>query len=76
LQDRQRPLNRGKKQASNQQFILHIVKSKSRDNADKRFSANSKDTLVLVLFSKKRLAMVISLNEGTFFMDLLITSLK
>ena len=45
-------------------------------SADKRFSANSKDNLVLVLFSKKRLAIVISLNEGTFFMDLLITSLK
>ena len=45
-------------------------------SADKRFSANSKDNRVLVLFSKKRLAIVISLKEGTFLIDLLITSLK
>ena len=46
------------------------------DAADSLFSANSKDSLVRVLFSKKRLAMVISLKEGTFLMGLLITSLK
>ena len=40
------------------------------------FSANSNDNLVLVLFSKKRLAIVISLKEGTFLIGLLRTSLK
>src|SRR5690606_18069030 len=45
-------------------------------SADKRFCANSKESLVLVLFSKKILAMVISRNEGTFLIGLLMTSLK
>jgi hypothetical protein len=45
-------------------------------SADKRFSASSKDSLVLVEFSKNRFAMVISLSEGTFLMGLFITSLK
>src|SRR5690606_33106001 len=49
---------------------------KFNTSADKRFSANSKDNLVLVEFSKNRLAMVISLSEGTFLMGRLITSLK
>ena len=40
------------------------------------FSANSKDNFVLVLFSKKRFAMVISLKLGTFLIGLLRTSLK
>ena len=37
-------------------------------SADKRFSANSKDSLVRVEFSKNKLAMVISLSDGTFFL--------
>ena len=45
-------------------------------SADNLFSANSKDNRVLVLFSKKRLAIVISRSDGTFLIDLLITSLK
>ena len=45
-------------------------------SADNRFSANSNDNLVRVEFSKKRLAMVMSLSEGTFLMGLLITSLN
>ena len=45
-------------------------------SADKRFSANSKDNFVLVEFSKNIFAMVISLSEGTFFIGLLMTSLK
>src|SRR5690606_23988297 len=40
------------------------------------FSASSKDNLVLVLFSKNKLAIVISLREGTFLIGRLITSLK
>src|SRR5690606_7879945 len=40
------------------------------------FSANSNERRVLVLFSKNKLAMVISLREGTFLMGRLITSLK
>ena len=35
-------------------------------SAESLFSANSKESLVLVEFSKNRLAMVISLKEGTF----------
>lgn len=45
-------------------------------SADNLFWANSKESLVLVLFSKNILAIVISRNEGTFLMGLLITSLK
>lgn len=45
-------------------------------SAERRFSANSKESFVLVLFSKNRLAMVISRREGTFFIGRLITSLK
>jgi hypothetical protein len=45
-------------------------------SADNLFSANSKDNLVLVEFSKNKFAIVISLKEGTFFIGLLITSLK
>ena len=35
-------------------------------SADSRFSASSKESFVLVEFSKNKLAIVISLNEGTF----------
>ena len=45
-------------------------------SAPNLFSANSKEILVLVLFSKNRLAIVISRNVGTFFIGLFITSLK
>ena len=37
-------------------------------SAESLFSANSKESLVLVEFSKKRFAIVISLNDGTFLM--------
>jgi hypothetical protein len=45
-------------------------------SAESRFSASSKLNFVLVLFSKNKLATVISLKEGTFLMGLLMTSLK
>ena len=45
-------------------------------SAERRFSASSKERRVRVLFSKKRLAMVISRSEGTFLIGRLITSLK
>jgi hypothetical protein len=45
-------------------------------SADSLFSASSKLSFVLVLFSKNKLAIVISLKEGTFLIGLLITSLK
>src|SRR5690625_613132 len=45
-------------------------------SAESRFSANSKDKRVRVLSSKNKLAMVISLRLGTFFIGRLITSLK
>ena len=40
------------------------------------FSANSKDNFVLVEFSKNRLAIVIPLRVGTFFIFLFKISLK
>ena len=43
-------------------------------SADSRFSANSKDKRVRVEFSKNKLAMVMSLKEGTFFMGLFSTN--
>ena len=45
-------------------------------SALRRFSANSKESLVRVLFSKNKLAMVMSLRLGTFLMGRLMTSLK
>jgi len=45
-------------------------------SAERRFSASSKESLVRVLFSKKRLATVISLREGTFLMGRFMTSLN
>src|SRR5690606_15746287 len=45
-------------------------------SAESLFSANSKDNRVRVEFSKKTLAMVISLREGTFLIGRLMTSLK
>ena len=45
-------------------------------SADKRFSASSNEIRVRVLFSKKRLATVTSLKEGTFLIGRLITSLN
>jgi hypothetical protein len=49
---------------------------KLRTSADSLFSAISNYNFVLVLFSKNKLAIVISLKEGTFLIGLLITSLK
>ena len=49
---------------------------KFNTSADNLFSANSNDNFVLVEFSKKRFAIVISLRDGTFLIGLLITSLK
>ena len=45
-------------------------------SADNRFCANSNDSFVRVEFSKNRLAIVISLRDGTFLMGRLITFLK
>jgi hypothetical protein len=45
-------------------------------SAESLFSASSNDNFVLVEFSKNRLAMVMSLSEGTFFIGRLMTSLK
>ena len=45
-------------------------------SADNRFSASSKESLVLVEFSKNKLAMVMSRREGTFLIGRFITSLK
>ncbi|MCY1531377.1 hypothetical protein D9M68_666010 [compost metagenome] len=45
-------------------------------SAESLFSANSKESLVRVEFSKKILAMVISLKAGTFLMGRLIIPLK
>ena len=45
-------------------------------SAESLFSASSKESFVLVLFSKKIFAIVISLSVGTFFIERLITSLK
>ena len=45
-------------------------------SALKRFSANSKDRRVRVLFSKNKFAIVISRSVGTFFMGRFKTSLN
>ena len=45
-------------------------------SAESRFSANSKDSFVRVLFSKNKLAIVMSRREGTFLIGRLIISLK
>ena len=45
-------------------------------SAESLFSASSKDSFVLVLFSKNKFAIVISLKLGTFFIGLLMTSLN
>ena len=45
-------------------------------SAERRFSANSKDNLVRVEFSKNKFAIVISRKDGTFRIGRLITSLK
>ncbi len=57
-------------------FTEEEAAEKFTTSALKRFSASSKESRVLVEFSKNRLAMVISLSEGTFLMGRLITSLK
>jgi hypothetical protein len=45
-------------------------------SAERRFSANSNESLVRVEFSKNKLAMVISRSDGTFFIGRFKTSLK
>ena len=45
-------------------------------SAPNRFSASSKETLVLVEFSKNKLAMVMSRKAGVFFTGPLSNSLK
>ena len=57
-------------------FTEDCAAEKLITSADKRFSANSKDNFVLVEFSKNKFAIVISLNEGTFLIGRLMTSLK
>src|SRR5690554_4649624 len=57
-------------------FTELLEEEKLTTSADNLFSASSKESLVLVEFSKKTLAMVISRKEGTFLMGLLMTSLK
>ena len=57
-------------------FTLEEEAEKLTTSADRRFSANSKESFVLVEFSKKILAIVISRSEGTFLMGRLMTSLK
>src|SRR5690606_1991708 len=53
-----------------------LEEAKFITSAESLFSANSNESFVRVLFSKKRLAMVISRREGTFLIGRLITSLK
>ncbi len=57
-------------------FTLLEAAEKLTTSAESLFSANSKERRVLVEFSKKRLAIVISLNVGTFLMGRLIIFLK
>ena len=57
-------------------LTLEPLLLKLTTSALNRFSASSKLTRVRVLLSKKRLAMVISRNDGTFFIGLPSTSLK
>jgi hypothetical protein len=57
-------------------FKLELPAVKFTISAESLFSANSKESFVLVLFSKNKLAMVISLSVGTFLIGLFITSLK
>ena len=45
-------------------------------SADNLFSANSKEILVLVEFSKNKLTIFFPVNDGTLFIGLSKTSLK
>jgi hypothetical protein len=49
---------------------------KFKISAESLFSAISKESLVLVDFSKNKFAIVMSLKEGTYLIGRLITSLK
>src|SRR5690554_2779386 len=53
-----------------------LEEAKLITSAESRFSASSNESFVRVLFSKNKLAIVISRREGTFLIGLLITSLK
>ena len=57
-------------------FKLELPAVKFTISAESLFSASSNESFVLVLFSKNKLAMVISLSVGTFLIGLFITSLK
>src|SRR5690606_36146730 len=57
-------------------FTELFPEEKLTTSADSLFSASSKDNRVRVEFSKKILAMVMSLREGTFLIGRLMTSLK
>ena len=57
-------------------LVLLLELLKLRMSALSRFSASSKLIRVRVLFSKKRLAMVMSRREGTFLMGRASTSLN
>ena len=57
-------------------FTDEPAAEKLTTSADRRFSASSKDNLVRVEFSKKRLATVRSRSEGTFLMGRFRTSLN
>ena len=57
-------------------FIDDCEAEKLITSALSLFWANSKDNFVLVLFSKNKFAIVISLKVGTFFIGLFISSLK
>ena len=53
-----------------------LAAEKFTTSADNLFWANSNESLVLVEFSKKRSATVMSLSDGTFLIGLLSTSLN
>src|SRR5690625_3044313 len=57
-------------------FTEEVEALKLTTSAESLFSANSKDILVRVEFSKKRLAIVVSRREGTFLMGRFNISLK
>ena len=57
-------------------FTEDCAAEKLITSAESLFSASSKDRRVRVLFSKNKLAIVISLREGTFLIGRLMTSLN
>ena len=57
-------------------FTELLPAEKLTTSALRRFCASSKESLVRVEFSKKRLAIVKSRSEGTFLIGRLMTSLN